>query len=262
MINFWNCELCKTYNDILTLCCKSCQFHIPDWITSEYLFRIEIRRAIWFERINMSYEITKFEKDPSGKCGNKRCHSYAEGIDGYCSPKCSYEGSVARTMTKEEELFRKFYAEEEILVKDMDDIQLREHRDKLREIAFEAKARAVSADDKVRERNAKKTNKEWLLTPTQPDLASSDAINAVKLRQARMSKMDKLRADLLKTLDEETVNDMMKNLESKATEKQVKTITFQKPTVEISAVTVKTVKPTGDGVKPFDPSSLSFKKKS
>jgi len=216
----WNCELCKTYNDILSLRCWSCQFHIPDWITSEYLFRVEIRRDIWFARIRLDGE----------------------------------------SMTEQELLFAKFYNNEKVLVKDMDDIQLREHREELRTIAFEAKARAVAADDEDRERKSKTKNKEWLLSPTESNQATSDAINAVTQRASRMSKLDKMRKQLLNTgIDEDTVNEMMANLEKKATEKAVKTVTFQKTTVETSAVTVQANKPETNGdSKPFDPGSLSF----
>jgi len=165
-----------------------------------------------------------------------------------------------KKMTPQEELFARFYNHERILVKDINDIQLREHREELSKISFEAKARLVSADDETRERKAKTSNKEWLLTTA--DVVSTDAINAVKVRKERMSKMDKMKEQLLKAgIDEDTVKEMIRNLESKATEKNVKTITFNKPVTEPSAVQVITIKPDGE-VKPFNPAALNFGAKS
>lgn len=159
-------------------------------------------------------------------------------------------------MTEQEELFAKFYNHEKILVKDMDHMQLREHREELQKIAFEAKARLVAADDEGRERKAKTNNKEWLVTD--PAVNVTDAINVVKTRAARMSKMDKLQADLRKAgIDDATIREMTRNLEAKATDSKLKTVTFNVPKTEISAVQVTEKKES----TPFDPSSLSFGKK-
>jgi helix-turn-helix protein len=74
--------------------------------------------------------------------------------------------------------------------------------------------------------------------------------------------MDKIQKDLLAAgIDEETVKEMVRNLERKATEKQVKTITFNKPTVEVTAVTVEVNKPSvsnGEVKEPFNPANLKF----
>jgi hypothetical protein len=165
-------------------------------------------------------------------------------------------------MTPQEELFAKFYNHEKVLVKDMDVSQLREHREELQKIAFEAKARLVAADDEARERKAKTNNKEWLVTDAKPDYDVSNAINVVKKRAERMSKMDKLRKQLETAgIDEATIKEMIGNLEKKATEGKLKTVTFQKPAVETSAVQVKVEKPVDDSPKvPFNPASLSFGK--
>lgn len=160
-------------------------------------------------------------------------------------------------MTPEEELFAKFYNHEKILVKDMDDGMLREHRAELQKIAFEAKARLVAADDANRERKAKTTNKEWLVTDQNPQLTDSDRINVVKVRKERMSKMDKLREQLKSAgIDDATIKEMVGNLENKATNSKLKTITFNKPSTEIGVVQVK-VEQNGSK-EPFDPSSLKF----
>lgn len=163
-------------------------------------------------------------------------------------------------MTPQEELFAKFYNHEKVLVKDMDVVQLREHREELQKIAFEAKARLVAADDEARERKAKTSNKEWLVTDAKPDYDVSNAINVVKKRAERMSKMDKLRKQLEAAgIDEATIKEMVGNLEKKATEGKLKTVTFQKPTVEVSAVQVKAEKNGDDTPKtPFNPASLVF----
>lgn len=159
-------------------------------------------------------------------------------------------------MTPEEELFSKFYNHEKILVKDMDIIQLREHREELSKIAFEAKARLRASDDETRDRTAKTKTKEWL-TSIEGDQSTSDVINVVEARKKRMSKMDKLRKDLLAGgIDEATVNEMIKNLEKKATDSNLKTVTFNKPSVEISAVQVEVKKE--EPKEPFNPLSIKF----
>jgi len=164
-------------------------------------------------------------------------------------------------MTPQEELFAKFYNQEKILVKDMDTPTLREHRDTLAQIALEAKARLVADDDETRERTAKTKSKEWLVTADSSQV-SSDAINAVKTRAARMSKMDKLRMQLLAAgIDEVTVKEMVSNLERKVTEKNVKAITFNKPTTETSVVIVEAKKQdNGESKEAFNPASLVFNK--
>lgn len=201
MINHWNCLICKSYNDVLNDNCGICRANKPDWITSEYQARIEINRGIF-----LGY-----------------------GILGYVELK----GEEVNGLTEQEQLFAKFYNAEKLLVKDMEDFALREHRDELRRIAFEAKARAVAADDEDRDRRTKTKKKEWLLTPDTNEVRVTDAINAVKQRAARMSKMDKMKQQLLAAgLDDETVAEMIKGMERKATEKDVNALTFRKPQVQ------------------------------
>lgn len=160
------------------------------------------------------------------------------------------------SMTMQEEMFAKFYNHEKVLVKDMDLVQLREHRDELQKIAFEAKARLSAADDESKERKAKTSNKEWLVTDGQPNVNVSDAINVVKQRAARMSKMDKLRKQLMDAgIDEATIKEMISGLERRATDGKLKTVTFTKPTTEVSAVQVKTG---AEPKEPFNPAGLGF----
>jgi hypothetical protein len=165
---------------------------------------------------------------------------------------------VNKLMTPNEELYAKFYNAEKILVKDMDDSTLRIHIDELAKIAFEAKARVNSASEEQRERKAKSSHlKDWTVSPEHPDVTVSDAINAVKLRKERMSKADRLRQQLKDAgIDNETVNEMMRNLEQRATS-ELKTVTFKQKTEDIGAIQVKPAEEK-EKPKPFDPSTLGF----
>lgn len=156
------------------------------------------------------------------------------------------------SMTPQEELYSKFYNHEKILVKDMNDVQLREHYEELQKIAYEAKARQISAGDEIRERGAKnKAGKEWLVT-TDTSVDHKEAINTVKVRAARLTKMDKLRTQLLSAgIDEDTVKEMVKNLEGKVKESQVKSITFNS-----SKPKTVTPKPKAIESKPVDWNSI------
>lgn len=157
-------------------------------------------------------------------------------------------------MTPEEELFKKFFNAEKVVVASMELSQLRAYREELSEIAFQAKARLVAVDEEVRTRTAKSKNKEWLTSVTS-DQAASDAINAVETRKKRMSKMDKLRDQLSKAgLDDKTVKEMIKNLEQNATDKNLNTITFTKKTEEVSAISLEPKKVEEN--KEFDVDSL------
>jgi len=161
-------------------------------------------------------------------------------------------------MTEQEQLFATYYNKGKLLVVDMDDTQLREHREQLAKIATEAKAVLLAADEEIRERGAKKKLKEkdWLVTVDQSQTAS-DAINAVKQRKSRMSAMDKLNQQLIAAgIDDETRKQMISDLERRATDKGLKTVTFNKPAVETAVVQVK-AESNGEK-KPFDPSKLSF----
>lgn len=176
------------------------------------------------------------------------------------------EVGLKGSMTDNEKLYAEFYAKQKLFIKDMDMTQLREHREKLAEIAFQAKASLAAADDDLRERRAKEGKKDWLVTPVQPN-QHTDAINAVKLRKERMSKLDKQRADLLKLgMDEEIVNEIIRGMEKKATEKvlntivqetskaakeaEKKTVTFTRKVDEIAAIQVQPAEPQQS--KPFD----------
>jgi hypothetical protein len=156
---------------------------------------------------------------------------------------------IAKNMTPDEELFATYYNRGKIQVSSMDDTGLREHREQLRKIATEAKAHLIAADDEIRERQAKKGNKDWLVT-TDTSQSVSDAINVVEKRRARMSKMDKLKQQLIDLgMDDETIRQTIGGLERRATEQRLKSVTFKKKTTEIPSPSV-IPSPSGEASKP------------
>jgi hypothetical protein len=100
-------------------------------------------------------------------------------------------------VTPQEELFAKFFNAEKVLVKDMDVLALRAHREELSKIAFEARARLTAVDDEERARKPKKDGKATGFSASlEPDSIASDAINTVRDRQKRLTKQEKLLENL------------------------------------------------------------------
>jgi len=100
-------------------------------------------------------------------------------------------------MTPNEELHQKFFNEESALVINLNDAELEEHIQELEMIAREAKARIIAAGEERKNRKAKKGSKgEWQIAPTGPDVTVTDAINKVKQRGSRISKLDKMKDKL------------------------------------------------------------------
>lgn len=130
----------------------------------------------------------------------------------------------SRDMTELEKKQAKFFNETTVFVADMDRIALEEHINELADIVFEGRARLSAATQRRRELNAGLKTKEWLVSNDGPDATVTDAINTIQVRKQRLSKMDKIRANLLKTLPEDIVNQMMPALEARATEAQVNSI--------------------------------------
>ena len=107
------------------------------------------------------------------------------------------ERRVKELMTPNEELHAKFFSEEAALVINLNDIELEEHIQELEMIIREGKARVIAASEERKNRRAKKGSKgEWQIAPTGPDVTVTDAINKVKQRSSRMSKLDKIRDKL------------------------------------------------------------------
>jgi hypothetical protein len=102
-------------------------------------------------------------------------------------------------MNPQEELFAKLFNHEKSLVKDMDMLSLRAHREELARIAFEARVRLTAADDEEKERKkSSKAENRGFERNLNIDETSSDAINKIKNRQGKLSKMDKIKEGLIK----------------------------------------------------------------
>lgn len=101
-------------------------------------------------------------------------------------------------MTPQEELFSQLFNHEKALVCDMDTLTLRAHREELAKIAFEARARLTAVDDEDNERKKKSNPKpKGFERNVNDNDIDKDAINVVKERQKRMSKLDKIQAGLV-----------------------------------------------------------------
>lgn len=99
------------------------------------------------------------------------------------------EGIRLFTMTPQEELFSKLFNHEKSLVKDMDDVTLRSHREELSRIAFEARARLSAADDEEKTRKPKAIK--GFSRSVKTDDVTSDAINHIVERTKEQKKADK-----------------------------------------------------------------------
>ena len=126
------------------------------------------------------------------------------------------------------ELYSKFFAEEKTAYKTLDFDARRSHRTELEQICFEAKARIAAMDWIEREENESlnPTQREWLRNSRKnPDPNLTDAVTVIKDRKKRVSKADKLLADMqfLGVEDSET---LIRNVERKATKSKMDGITF------------------------------------
>jgi hypothetical protein len=109
---------------------------------------------------------------------------------------------AAKLMTPQEELFSQLFNHEKLLVKDMDTLSLRAHREELSKIAFEARARLTAVDDEDNDRKKKRSNGEAKPSGFERSLnideTTTNAINTLKEKQKRLSKADKIREGLEK----------------------------------------------------------------
>lgn len=105
-----------------------------------------------------------------------------------------------KAMTPQEELFAEFFQKHALIVKDMSILELREYREKLARVAFEAKAAVYAADSAEKElKKQKKTSgPSGFERSLEQDGAATDAINTIKDRQKRISKLDRIQAGLEK----------------------------------------------------------------
>lgn len=106
-------------------------------------------------------------------------------------------------MTPGEELHAKLYNGYKVKVKDMSDLDMRAFREELAKIAFEAKAGIGAVDDEERER--KKARKKadgpsGFERNVNVDETTSDAINNIKKRAAKLSKQEKWKKTLMEDM--------------------------------------------------------------
>lgn len=99
-------------------------------------------------------------------------------------------------LTPQEQLFANFFSDEMRLVKDMDILTLRAHRETISGIAYEAKARLRAIDEEEKDRKKAAAKRDGKPTgferSVNVDETTTDAINAVKARQKKMTKMEKV----------------------------------------------------------------------
>jgi hypothetical protein len=151
----------------------------------------------------------------------------------------------AKPLTPQEELFSQLFNHEKILVKDMDMLTLRAHREELAKIAFEARARLTAADDEESNRKKKSQPKgpSGFERSVNTDETTTNAINAIKERQKKLTKAEKIQAGLEKlgisTADAEklmsagTILGRLNKVKSSETEKIVEAVSKQ-DSVEVS----------------------------
>jgi len=222
-LQHWNCERCNGYNDYLEEHCSYCHFHSPDYVTFKSQAIVQLQRGVFYYA-NM--HIPRLEQS---------------------------------SMTEQEALFAKLYNGYKIRVSEMTDEELAVHIAEISDIAFKAKVGKIAADDEKKERISKRTpkGKEFSITSNEPDGRVSDSINAVKVRQNRKTKLDKMYDGFIAAgIPEETAQEMIRNLERKATDAQVNSFPVLK---EIkSSVNITIPQPVIDDTPriPFDPSKL------
>lgn len=110
------------------------------------------------------------------------------------------ERAERASMTPQEELFSKLFNHEKVLVRDMDMLTLRAHREELSKIAFEAKARLTAVDDeeKVRKNKSADGKPTGFQRSVNTDETTTEAINTIKERQKKLTKSEKIQAGLEK----------------------------------------------------------------
>lgn len=144
------------------------------------------------DEINANLAALQFELDTAAF--HIRCVEARRTNREICKRHRIYFGE--ERMTPQEELFAKFFNHEAQLVSSMGMLELRAHREELAQIAFEARAR-LTAIDKEESKRKSKGGPEGFKRDVNVDDTTSDAINAVKNRQKRLDKKEKVRQSLL-----------------------------------------------------------------
>jgi len=102
------------------------------------------------------------------------------------------------SLTAQEKLFSKLFYHEKLLVRDMNILELRAHREELGRISFEARARHTAATDEEDKRSKKNEKTKGFERSLNTDEATTDAINTIKERQKRLTGKEKIRQTLVK----------------------------------------------------------------
>lgn len=193
----WNCSIYNMCNDILDYHCTYCKYCKRPEILEVPAIITAIRRAgIFHDPIQSTLEIL-------------------------------LKGEL---MSDDKDLYVKIFAQEKILVKDMDYVQLQARRKELADIVREVKTRIAAVDDTERTRKAKlsQEQKEWLVSNNSTDPTVSDAIDAVERRKKRMSKADKLSSQLSNLFGDDTATELMNNVAKVQTSSSVSSDTSRK----------------------------------
>ncbi len=130
----------------------------------------------------MSYNMQK----PSKESIELLCKMMAQQIEQADSASFDTPGREA--------LHALFFNHAKVFIADMDTATRRQFRDWLSVVAHWGKSGLLAVEET--ERSLKAEQKEWLVTSQNPDQSVTDAIAAVKVRKERMSKADKVLANL------------------------------------------------------------------
>lgn len=127
-------------------------------------------------------------------------------------------------MTPQEELFAEFFRDEKLTVKDMSVLELRQHREELAKIAFEARARLTAVDDEERDRKGKdKQKSKGFSASVQTDELTSNAINAITKQSVKLNKRESMIKKLMDKVgvDRATAEAMVPDVEKTSAGKAI-----------------------------------------
>lgn len=104
-----------------------------------------------------------------------------------------------KTLTPQEEKFKELYNSYKTSKKinALSDLELRARREKFVDMAYNARVATTAIDDILKERKPKKDSQGFERSVNQDETATN-AINTIKERQKRMTKMDKVKEGLMK----------------------------------------------------------------
>jgi hypothetical protein len=127
------------------------------------------------------------------------------------------------TVTPQEELFAELFNHEKSLVKDMDVLTLRAHREELSKIAFEARARLTAVDDEENDRKklARPKGAQGFERSINTDETTTNAISVIQARQTKLSKKEQVLAGLKKLYAMTGSDDAMKLAEEAMKNKNI-----------------------------------------